>query len=140
MNTFRTHLPDGFDLPERLARLSELAYNLWRTRQPEAVRLFGRLDYDLWERLHHNPIQLLREIGRPRLNQAAQNKEYLELLDRVFAQFDSYMNPIATWTLQSHPELNGGPIAYFSMEYGLHETLPIYSGGLGVLEIGRAHV
>jgi starch phosphorylase len=133
MTTFRTHLPSNFDLPERLARLSELAYNLWWTWHPEAVRLFGRLDYDLWERLHHNPIRLLREIGRPRLNQAAQNKEYLDLFDRVFADFDSYMNPIATWTLQTHPELNGGPIAYFSMEYGLHETLPIYSGGLGVL-------
>jgi glycogen phosphorylase len=52
---------------------------------------------------------------------------------RVFARFDSYMNETGTWTSQAHPELNGRPIAYFSMEFGLHETLPIYSGGLGVL-------
>ena len=133
MNTFRTHLPDGFNLPERLARLSELAYNLWWTWQPEAVRLFGRLDYDLWERLGHNPIRLLREIERSRLNQAAQDQEYLVLFDRIFAEFDTYMDQTDTWTSQAHPELNDRAIAYFSMEFGLHETLPIYSGGLGVL-------
>ena len=103
MNTFRTHLPDGFELPERLARLSELAYNLWWTWQPEAVRLFGRLDYDLWERLGHNPIRLLREIERPRLNQAAQDQEYLALSDRIFAEFDAYMNQTETWVSHAHP-------------------------------------
>jgi len=133
MDTFRTKLPDGFDLPKRLVRLGELAYNLWWTWQPEAARLFGRLDPALWERLGHNPIQLLREIGRARLNQAAKNKAYRALYDRVFKNFDSYMDQTNTWTSQTHPELNGRPIAYFSMEYGLHETLPIYSGGLGVL-------
>src|SRR5215475_5057111 len=65
MYTFKTKIPKPFDLPKRLARLGELAYNLWWTWQPEAARLFGRLDYDLWERLGHNPIRLLREIGRP---------------------------------------------------------------------------
>jgi len=126
-------LPDGFDLPKRLSRLSELAYNLWWTWQPEAPRVFGRLDYDLWERLGHNPIRLLREIDRSRLSQASRDKEYRELYDRVFADFDLYMNQTATWTHRAHPELAGRPIAYFSMEFGLHETLPIYSGGLGVL-------
>jgi len=133
MTTFRTKLPDGFDLPKRIARLSELAYNLWWTWQPEAARVFGRLDYDLWERLGHSPIRLLREIGRPRLNKAAKDKEYLTLFDAILAKFDSYMSQTNTWTSQAHPELNGRPIAYFSMEFGLHETLPIYSGGLGVL-------
>ena len=144
MNTFRTQLPDGFDLPKRLARLSELAHNLWWTWQPEAPRLFGRLDNALWERLGHNPIRFLREIDRSRLNQAAKDKEYLALFDRVFADFDSYMDQndmlqsslrssAQAWTNRTHPELNGRPIAYFSMEFGLHETLPIYSGGLGVL-------
>ncbi len=62
MDTFRTQLPDGFNLPKRLSRLGELAYNLWWIWQPEAARVFGRLDYDLWERLGHNPIRLLREV------------------------------------------------------------------------------
>ncbi|MFT3893004.1 MAG: DUF3417 domain-containing protein [Anaerolineales bacterium] len=92
MNTFRTTLPDGFDLPKRIARLSELAYNLWWTWQPEAQRAFRTLDYDLWENLGHNPIRLLREIGRPRLNQAANDPEYLAIYDRACASFDAYMN------------------------------------------------
>lgn len=133
MNNFRTNLPDGFDLPKRLSRLGELAYNLWWTWKPDAKRALRRLDADLWERLGHNPIRFLHEIGRRRLNQAAKNKQYTALYDSVFADFDSYMNAAQTWTSQNHPELNGRPIAYFSMEFGLHETLPIYSGGLGVL-------
>jgi starch phosphorylase len=133
MKTFRTHLPDGFDLPKRLSRLGELAYNLWWTWQPEAARLFSRMDNNLWERLGHNPIRFLREVGRPRLSQASKDKEYRELYDRVFADFDAYMEQTETWTGRTHPELTGRPIAYFSMEFGLHETLPIYSGGLGVL-------
>lgn len=120
-----------FDLPKRLARLGELAFNLWWTWQPEAARLFGRLDYDLWERLGHNPIRLLNEIGRARLNQAAKDTEYLALYDALFEKFDSYFKK-ESWSQKAHPELKN-PIAYFSMEFGLHETLPIYSGGLGVL-------
>src|SRR5512134_2083498 len=133
MNIFRTNLPDGFDLPERFSRLSELAYNLWWTWQPEAARLFGRLDYALWERIGHSPIRFLREVSQARWEQASKNKEYLALYDRVFAAFDAYMNQKDTWTAQNYPELISRPIAYFSMEFGLHETLPIYSGGLGVL-------
>ena len=133
MNTFRTNLPDGFDLPKPLNRLGELAYNLWWTWQPEATRLFSRLNNDLWERLGHNPIRLLREVGRQRLSEASKNREYRALYDRVFAEFDAYIDQHDTWTNRMHPELNGRPIAYFSMEFGLHETLPIYSGGLGVL-------
>ena len=133
MNNFRSQLPDGFDLPKRISRVSELAYNLWWTWNPEATRAFSRLDAELWEGLGHNPIRFLHEIGRRRLNQAAKNKQYVALYDSVFANFDSYMKASQTWTSQNHPELNGRPIAYFSMEFGLHETLPIYSGGLGVL-------
>lgn len=120
-----------FDLPKRIERLGELALNLWWSWNPAAARLFGRLDYDLWERLNHNPIRLLHEAGRDRLNQTAKDKEYLDYYDSLFKTFDDYFKR-ETWSQKSHPELKN-PIAYFSMEYGLHETLPIYSGGLGVL-------
>src|SRR5215211_4692155 len=133
MNNFRSKLPDGFDLPKRLSRLSELAYNLWWTWKPQAARVFSRLDADLWDRLGHNPILLLRQIARSRLSQAAKNKAYMTLYNDVFDDFDSSINETETWTSQIHPELNRRPVAYFSMEFGLHETLPIYSGGLGVL-------
>jgi len=138
---FRSKLPKPFDLPKRIARLSELAYNLWWTWQPEAARLFGRLDYALWERLGHNPIRLLREIERKRLREAVKDKDYLALYDQVFAEFDASIvqdGPLRpgsaqSWASQAYPELANRPIAYFSMEFGLHETVPIYSGGLGVL-------
>src|SRR5215207_10723790 len=133
MNTFKAKLPKQFDLPQRIERLGELAYNLWWTWQPDAAHLFGKLDYDMWGRLDHNPIRLLREIGRARLSQAVKDVDYLELYDRVFAGFDAYVADEKTWTHQTHPEFDSRPIAYFSMEFGLHETLPIYSGGLGVL-------
>ena len=131
MNAFHTKLPNHFDLPRRIVRLRELAYNLWWTWQPDAQRLFNRLDNDLWERLSHNPIRLLRELERSKLNDAAQDKVYVDLYDRVFKTFDEYLAQQKTWSATTHPELNS--IAYFSMEFGLHETLPIYSGGLGVL-------
>lgn len=128
---FKTKPSQKFDLPKRLARLGELAFNLWWTWQPEAARLFGKLDYDLWGRLGHNPIRLLEEIGHPRLDEAAKDADYLALYDSVFERFDLYFKK-ESWAHKLHPELKN-PIAYFSMEFGLHETLPIYSGGLGVL-------
>ncbi len=131
MDAFHTKLPNHFDLPRRIVRLRELAYNLWWTWQPDAQRLFNRLDNDLWERLSHNPIRLLRELERSKLNDAAQDKVYVDLYDRVFQTFDEYIAQQKTWSATAHPNLNS--IAYFSMEFGLHETLPIYSGGLGVL-------
>jgi starch phosphorylase len=133
MTSFLTRTPNGFDLPRRIARLGELAYNLWWTWNPDATRLFARLDYDLWESLSHNPILLLRQVERSALNSAAQNQDYMAVYERVFADFDLYLSGKKTWAMSAHPELAQRPVAYFSMEYGLHETLPIYSGGLGVL-------
>ncbi len=133
MDIFRANLPQAVGLPKRLTRLSDLAYNLWWTWHPEAARAFGRLDYDSWEMLGHNPIRFLREVKRARLIQAARDNEYLAIYDRIFASFDAYMAQTELWADRAHPELTNRPIAYFSMEYGLHETLPIYSGGLGIL-------
>ena len=164
MEIFRSRLPSPFELPKQIVRLGELAYNLWWTWHPEAVRLFGRIDYDLWERLGHNPIVYLRELRRTRLKRAADNKDYLSQYDNVMNEFDEYFTrfngmtsngstptPFARlaqalhfgsqvttpvekdWTIQNYPEIANQPIAYFSMEFGLHETLPIYGGGLGIL-------
>jgi starch phosphorylase len=129
---FKTKHPQKFTLPKRIARLGELAYNLWWTWQPEASRLFGKLDYDLWERLGHNPIRFLQEANYERLEQIAKDDEYVALYDALFEKFDAYFTK-QTWTQKTHPEFDNKPVAYFSMEFGLHETLPIYSGGLGVL-------
>lgn len=132
MPTYKSKLPNHFDLPRRINRLGELSYNLWWTWNPAAQRLFNRIDNNLWERVRHNPILFLHQVERPVLNAAAQNPIYLEMYDQVFADFDAYMQRSDTWFASQYPK-SKTQIAYFSMEFGLHETLPIYSGGLGVL-------
>jgi starch phosphorylase len=129
---FQSRIPNHFDLPGRIHRLKELAYNLWWTWNPFAMRLFSRIDSALWERLHHNPIRFLREVERSALNAVAQDPVYQARYDRVFREFDAYLASEETWFKKEHPKTKG-EIAYFSMEFGLHESLPIYSGGLGVL-------
>ena len=132
MSTFKTKLPSQFDLPRRINRLGELSYNLWWAWNPTALRLFNRIDNNLWEQVKHSPIRFLRELERPVLNAAAQDPDYLDLYDQVFSDFDAYLSRQDTWFATAHSE-EQSQIAYFSMEFGLHETLPIYSGGLGVL-------
>ncbi len=132
MPTYKSKLPNHFDLPRRINRLGELSYNLWWTWNPAAQRLFNRIDNNLWERVKHNPILFLRQVERPALNAAAQNPIYLEMYDQVFTEFDSYMQRPDAWFASQYPK-SKDQVAYFSMEFGLHETLPIYSGGLGVL-------
>ncbi len=133
MNAFLTKIPNHFDLPRRINRLGELAYNLWWTWNPHAQRLFNRVDNALWERLNHNPLRFLRSVGRFEINAAAQDPVYLELYDRVFTSFDEYLKTTDTWTARTYKTRGKLTVAYFSMEFGLHEILPIYSGGLGVL-------
>jgi starch phosphorylase len=133
MTGFLTKIPNHFDLPRRINRMGELAYNLWWTWNPHAQRLFNRVDNALWERLNHNPLRFLRSVGRFEINAAAQDPVYLELYDRVFTSFDDYLKSTDTWTARTYKTRSKQTIAYFSMEFGLHEILPIYSGGLGVL-------
>ncbi|WP_376788794.1 alpha-glucan family phosphorylase [Thermoflexus sp.] len=125
-------LPKEGMIPKRLARLRDLASNLWWTWQPDAQRLFQRLDPVLWEEVRHNPVALLRRIERIRLNAAAQSPVYLELYDRILAEFDRAVAG-ETWFERSFPEHAGTTIAYFSTEFGIHEAFPAYAGGLGVL-------
>ena len=122
-----------FNLPRSLERLSDLAYNLWWTWVPDAQRLFSRIDASLWERLNHNPVLFLRQVERAQLNAVIQSPSYSELYDRIIGDFDSYMAAEQSWFQDNHEELKHFPIAYFSSEFGLHETLPIYAGGLGIL-------
>jgi len=79
MPIFRAKTPNHFDLPRRISRLGEIAYNLWWTWNPTAQRLFNRIDNALWERLNHNPLRFLRQVGRVEINAAAQDSVYLEL-------------------------------------------------------------
>ncbi len=120
-------------IPTRINRLHELAYNLWWSWNAQAQDLYRTIDTDLWERSGHNPVRLLREVAPERLNALATDRTFLAQYDAVISAFDDYMNEKRPWFAQAHPELQGQTIAYFSMEFGLHESLPIYSGGLGIL-------
>ena len=120
-------------LPNRLKRLGDLAYNLWFSWHVKALYLFELLDPTLWENVYHNPVTLLHEIEPQRLDELASDDEYLTLYDQVIAAFDHYMLKKETWFAQHYPENKDNTVAYFSMEFGIHECLPTYSGGLGIL-------
>lgn len=120
-------------LPERVARLADLAYNLWWTWQPDAQDLFQRIDPLQWQASGHNPVVFLRDVPPLILQSASADLNFTEHYDRVVAAFDEYLRTPVTWFQQAYPQHSHKPIAYFSSEFGLHETLPIYAGGLGVL-------
>ncbi len=118
-------------IPEKLAGLSELAHNLWTLWNYDATGLFRRLDAELWESTNHSPVKMLSLISQEKLAAAAADEGFLAHESRILADFRHYMQA-PTWFNQNHPG-NKAKIAYFSAEYGLHESLPIYSGGLGIL-------
>jgi glycogen phosphorylase len=119
----------------KIARLTELAYNLWWSWNPAAQALYEEIDPELWKRVNHNPVKFLRLVSQRRLDRAAADSAYLARYRAVLDAFDDYMFPPngTTWYARNHPDLGDGLIAYFSAEFGLHESLPIYSGGLGIL-------
>lgn len=119
-------------LPEVLEPLRQLAYNLWWCWNPDAIDLFRRLDVDLWRDTGHNPVALLWRVSQERLEQVAEDDAYIAALCRVMDSFYVYRNS-RTWFDESGVQHNDLQVAYFSMEFGLHESVPVYSGGLGVL-------
>lgn len=121
-------------LPSAIYRLEELAYNLWWSWNTEALALYAGLDKELWELVNHNPIKMLHRIEQEKLDAIAGDPTYLDAYASVMAEFDHYMAPeTPTWYGTHHPNKKDRVIAYFSAEFGLHEALPIYSGGLGIL-------
>ena len=127
-------LAAGFTpIPKRVERLLALAYDLWWSWHPEGTALYQRIDPELWEEVYHNPVQFLREVRQSTLNKAAQDADYLRYYHSVMAEWDAYHVFDKTWFHQTYPQHKNKQIAYFSAEFGLHESLPIYSGGLGIL-------
>ena len=120
-------------LPSRIERLGELAHNLWWTWEPDAGQLFSRLDVESWQSVAHNPIKILQMLSAPQADDLAHDGTFTTLYDRVCAKFDAYMQSAdRAWYPRRYPD-ESLLVAYFCAEYGLHESLPIYSGGLGVL-------
>jgi hypothetical protein len=119
-------------IPDRIARLSDLADNLWWSWHRPARNLFKAVSYPLWKGTRHNTVQILQLVSPQRLESLARDPHFLRLYDQVVAEFDAEMSDGHLWFSGQYPDLNQ-PVAYFSAEFGLHGSLPIYSGGLGVL-------
>src|SRR5689334_6969505 len=119
-------------LPERLQALQKLAYNMWWCWNHEAVSLFRRVDGDLFDAVENSPVKLLGSIDQHRLEQLLQDDGFLIHMDRVEQSLNNYM-AATTWFQETYAEGSPCRIAYFSAEFGIHESIPIYSGGLGVL-------
>ena len=124
------------EIPPVLGRLRELAHSLWWAWHPRAIQLFARLDPHLWEGTGHNPVRLLDEVSPGRLEELAANPTYVRAYEEVVSALDSYMadeRPSCSELTTTTAIGWNHPVAYFSTEFGLHESLPIYSGGLGIL-------
>jgi starch phosphorylase len=115
-------------LPVLLKPLEEIARNLWLSWNYDAIQLFIRLDYDIWLQSQQSPVRTLGMVSQERLAQTAKDDSYLAALKEVYDRFQRYKKG-ETWYRGSHKDV----VAYFSMEYGMDTSLPIYSGGLGIL-------
>lgn len=119
-------------LPKPIDRLRELAYDFWFSWNPVGIEFFRSINPDLWREVRHNPVKFLMSVQEKDLEAASQDEEYLFLYKRVFELYDRYLTE-DTWFSKQYPEHKEDQIAYFSAEFGLHESHPIYSGGLGLL-------
>ncbi|MEI6633482.1 MAG: alpha-glucan family phosphorylase [Chlamydiota bacterium] len=119
-------------LPERLKPLLDIAYNLWWCWNPDAAELFRGLDPALWRANGHNPVKMLGSLGAEDIDRLLKNDAHLARMDRVAEELKGYLEH-GTWYQKEHGDHLGRTIAYLSAEFGVHECLPLYSGGLGVL-------
>ncbi len=131
MSTRYASLPP---LPERISRLADLAVDLWWSWDLDSREVFRRLDYPLWRQTAHNPVKMLWLVSRERLAAAAADPDFLRFYDGATAGLDDARAARDTWCTGTRcVALKGRSVAYFSAEFALHQSLPIYAGGLGVL-------
>lgn len=133
MLDIRTIPVADIELPRAVEPLRRLCYNLWWSWSPRARRLFSHIDHDMWSR-YRNPVELLINIEPHRWRSLVENEAFMSAYNAVMRDFDSYMKSAnQAWFARNYPQYAAGPIAYFSCEYGVHESIQISSGGLGVL-------
>ena len=120
-------------LPKNINRLQEISSNLCWSWNTEYLRLIKRIDKDLWESVDKNPVKFLKRVSQERLENVANDEKFVKEYNKIVKNFDDYMKSKDTWFNKEYPENKNDSIAYFSAEYGLDQTIPIYSGGLGIL-------
>ena len=134
MSGTRFHIEINPEIPARLARITEIADNLWYTWDRHGRGLFARLNPALWDVVGHSPKAFLKRIDQHYLRQAADDPIFLGTMNRVLSSYDTYHQALTRVDLPGRPPLQPTDlIAYFCAEFGFHESLPIYSGGLGIL-------
>src|SRR5262245_21594962 len=127
-------------LPPRLQGLQRLAYNVWWCWNPDAIFLFRRIDSELFGQVEHSPVKLLASVPQERFEELQRDEGFLAHMDRVQESLDKYL-AAPTWFDESYGAKEPNKerlqeryrVAYFSAEFGLHESIPVYSGGLGLL-------
>lgn len=133
MDKIRSNILSDINIPKPFSRLQELAYNLYWSWDANARRLFSHIHPELWN-LYRNPVELLINVDSSHWNPLLQSDAFLSQYQEVLRAFDRHMNPERpTWFNQKFPKYAGGPVAYFSSEYGFSESLHTYCGGLGIL-------
>jgi starch phosphorylase len=123
----------GAELNELVAGLNKLSRNLWWCWDQEAQDLFYQLSPRGWQGLYHNPVAVLREVSEYELRVHLQDSTFADQVRAVLHNFHGYLNDKNTWCHQNALQLHKNPVAYFSAEFGFHESLPISAGGLGIL-------
>ncbi|MDR1484732.1 MAG: alpha-glucan family phosphorylase [Planctomycetaceae bacterium] len=131
--TVKTNKISGITPQGLYNKCMSLASNLWWSWHPEVINLFRSLDPIRWRQLGHNPIALLREFTPERLEVRAAELVLYTRIDQAYRRMTEYMNTRTRWATKNVGVLGSRPVAYFSLEFGVHESVPIYSGGLGVL-------
>ncbi len=119
-------------LPEGLGELRAIAHNMWWSWTPDALEMLRRVDLDLWEQCKHNPVAMFGQVSQERWEELDDDESFRQHLERVAVSFREYLEA-ETWYDRTYPAARERVIAYFSLEYGIHEALPLYAGGLGVL-------
>jgi len=119
-------------IPDQLSQLLTIAYNLWWCWNPKAIGLFQMMDPDLWTQVSQNPIKMLASMDYDRLEALSSDEVFTSYMQQVYSDLIKYLAH-ETWFKRKHADYCGSTIAYFSAEFGFHESVPLYSGGLGIL-------
>src|SRR6187200_971948 len=121
------------ELNELTQGLHRVAHNLWWTWNQDAQEIFHELSPRGWQNLYHNAVAILHEVSEYELRVHLQNPDFSGRVQRVLTAFDAYLKDTTTWGHNNASSLHKNPVAYFTAEFGFHETLPIAAGGLGIL-------
>ncbi len=121
------------EVPEELKEFKDFSYNLWWSWQPKALQLFRQLAGDLWYEVDHNPLTLMKQISQADLNKKGNDPAFVSQFHEVLNDFNTYMTRKDTWYDKHFKDNKDFKVAYFSAEFGVNESVPGYSGGLGIL-------